>query len=154
LLLIFEIEVTRPYSWWVRERMKWKPICQAQDVMINGKTCVCVADGTHEDEKHEDDVAPYGRHGLYEGRGEAVGAWKNRRYGVATALRSRRRSCRCTLQKNRPRLIESPRLQATTAPPSESERFRWTESRGCSSCGQTSPSTSPRGLRRSSPFVS
>ena len=37
LLLMFEIEVTRPYSWWVTERIKWKLICQASDIMINGK---------------------------------------------------------------------------------------------------------------------
>jgi len=87
LLLMFEIEVTRPYSWWVTERRKWKLICRTEDVMINGEAWVWVADDTHENDNHKDDVPPYRRHGLYEGRGETVEAWKNRRCDLATVLR-------------------------------------------------------------------
>ena len=38
LLLMFEIEVARPYSWWVKERMKWRLICRGRKkAMINDK---------------------------------------------------------------------------------------------------------------------
>lgn len=47
-------------------------------VMINVKASVLVTDETHDDENHEGDISPYGRHGVYEGRGEAAGAWNNR----------------------------------------------------------------------------
>ena len=54
---MFEIEVTRPYSWCVTERIKWKLIYQTQDVMINGKASVWAAADTHENENHKDCVA-------------------------------------------------------------------------------------------------
>ena len=44
---------------------------------------------THENENHKDGIPPKGRHDLYEGRGEGIGAWKNRRRALrlATVLR-------------------------------------------------------------------
>jgi len=44
------------------------------DVMINGRTTVCVASEAYDDEDHKDDIPPYRRHGLYEGSE----AWNNR----------------------------------------------------------------------------
>jgi hypothetical protein len=47
--------------------------------MINGKASVFVTDETHDDENHEDDVSPYGGHGVYdsEGMGKAARMWNN-----------------------------------------------------------------------------
>ena len=86
LLFMFEIEVARPYSWWVAERMKWRLICQAQTVTINGRAWIWAADETYDEKNHEGNVPPYRRHGSYGGRGEAVGAWCNRRCGLATVI--------------------------------------------------------------------
>ena len=75
LLLMFEIEVARPYSWWVKERMKWRLICRGRKKSDDQWQGIgLVADETHDDENHEDDISPYGRHGVYEERGKTVGA--------------------------------------------------------------------------------
>lgn len=63
MLLRFEIEVTRPYSWCVKERMKWRLICQVQNVMFNGKTSVLVTNDTYYHENYKEDIPPYGGHG-------------------------------------------------------------------------------------------
>lgn len=49
---------------------------------------VChVTNKTYDDENHKGSIASYRRHEKYEGRGQAVGAWKNRRLAQSSALR-------------------------------------------------------------------
>lgn len=61
---MFESEVTRPYSWWVKERMKWRLIWGGKKAMINDKSSVPVTNEAYDDKNHEDDISSDGRHGV------------------------------------------------------------------------------------------
>ena len=66
-----------------------------------------VKDVTYDDENHKSDIPPYGRHGLYQGRGNAVGTWKSRRLAQSFALRC------CGGQNSTVFLIQEHTLQQT-----------------------------------------